>query len=142
MLVKHSLEENILKLNDILCDGSLILTTSNISIKSKNPRMKNKNCINRVALTDRKGNALALLLVKGTAYDTNFLISLMDEAQKIITLPKNFMAHADKGFDSSHNRWQVSLRGGRSDIPLRNHGFVTEYPKTKDSKRPIIEQCI
>ena len=139
LIVKHSVNQGILKLRHLLCDGSLILTTSNISIKSKNPRMKNKNCVNRIVLTDKNGQPIALHLAKGTAHDTNFLIPLVDQLKQHVELPKNFMTHADKGFDSLHNRWQISLRGGRSEIPVRNHGFLVEYPKTKDLKRPIVE---
>src|SRR5690606_6066633 len=110
-----------------------------IAIKSKNPRMKNKNCINRIVLTEKNGQPLALHIAKGTANDTNFMIPLVDQLSQYIELPKGFVAHGDKGFDSLHNRWQISLRGGYAEIPVRNHGFAVEYKKTKDSKRSIVE---
>lgn len=138
-IVKYAGENDMFNVKDILGDGSLILTLSSISTKSKNPRMKNKNCINRLILTDKNGLPLSLLIARGTDNDTNFLIPLIDQAKEIIELPKNFLVHADKGFDSVHNRWQISKRGGRSEIPVRNMGFVTEYPKTKDRKRPMVE---
>jgi transposase len=140
-LIKYADSKRLLSLKDILCDGSLVLTTSSISIKKKNPRVKNKNCINRLILTDKNGLPIALLLAPGTAHDTNFLIPLVDQAQEQIKLPKNFCAHADKGFDSVRNRWQISLRGGKSEIPVRNHGFTIAYPKIRDSIRPIVEHA-
>jgi Putative transposase of IS4/5 family (DUF4096) len=137
----YAAENKILKLKDILCDGSLVLTVSPVSIKRKNPRMKNKNCINRLLSTDRKGAPIALLLANGTAHDSRFLIPLIDQIIKLIELPKQFVAHADKGFDSVHNRWEISNRRGYAEIPIRNHGFTTEYPKSKDVKRQIVEHA-
>jgi hypothetical protein len=140
-IIKYAGTTGIFKVNNILCDGSLVLTVSNISAKSKNPRMKNKNCINRLVLTDKNGLVLALLIEKGTAHDTNFLIPLIDQAKELIELPKYFTAHGDKGFDSLHNRWQISLRGGCSEIPVRNMDYSVDYPKTRDTKRPIVEHA-
>jgi transposase len=141
-IVKYAGSKEILKVNDILGDGSLILTTSNIEIKAKNPRIKNKNCINRLILTDKNGLPISLLLAKGTAHDTNYLIPLIDQIKELIQLPENFTVHADKGFDSISNRWGISLRSGTSVIPVRDIGFDTEYPKCKDKKRPIVEHAL
>jgi hypothetical protein len=132
-------ENDILKLKHLLCDGSLAMTNSKMEIKSKNPRMKNKNCINRVLISDEKGFPLSFMLCKGTANDTNFVIPLLDEVKSKIALPKNFTVHADKGFDSIKNRWQISLREGKSEIPVRNSGYLTTYPVSRDTRRPIVE---
>jgi Putative transposase of IS4/5 family (DUF4096) len=71
-IVQFTDSQKLFNLKDILGDGSLVLTTSNIKIKEKNPRVKNKNCINRLALTDKKGLPIALLIAPGTAHDTRF----------------------------------------------------------------------
>ena len=84
-----------LNTKNVLGDGSLVLTVSSIQIKSKNPRMKSKNCINRLILTDQNGFALSLLIAKGTAHDTTFLIPLIDLASNVVSLPKNFIAHEE-----------------------------------------------
>lgn len=107
-MVKFTKEKQLLNVKNISFDGSLVLTVSSISLKNKNPRMKNKNCLNRLIVCDKKGNPIACLLEKGTAHDTNFLIPLLDQVKSRITLPKNFKGHADKGFDSLSNRWEIS----------------------------------
>lgn len=139
-IIQYASSNNILQLKHLLVDGSLAISLSNIEIKRKNPRMKNKNCVNRLVLTDKQGLPITFLLSLGTANDTKFLIPLIDKARGLINLDKKFIAHADKGFDSSSNRWQIILRNGYPEIPIRNQGFETEYSKTKDPIRPNIER--
>lgn len=138
-LLQYAQTRNVLKLSNLLGDGSLVLTTSSIDHKRKNPRMKNKNCINRLILTDKKGLPIALLISKGTANDTKFLTPLLDQAKANVNLPCKFTVHADKGFDSLSNRLDVSYRGGFAEIPVRNQGFIVELPISRDRKRPIVE---
>ena len=138
-LIRYSDEKGFLQMQNLLGYGSLILTTSSISQKAKNPRMKNKNCLNRLILTDKKGFPISLILSTGVANDTKFLIPLLDKAKKLVNFPEKYTVHADKGFDSMSNRLEIIQRGGFAEIPVRNMGYRVPYPKTKDSKRPIIE---
>lgn len=128
-----------ISLKRLLIDGSLLLTTSPIELKSKNPRMKSKNCVNRLIMTNGKGIPLVLHLAKGTAHDSTFLPELLAQVNDKYSLTKGFYVHGDKGFDSLKNRLFISRMQGLVEIPLRNHGFTIPYPSFKDKKRPIIE---
>jgi len=138
LLAAH--ENKILKLSHILGDGSLAMTQSNIPIKSRNPRIKNKNVINRMILTDKRGTLIGFSLEKGTANDTNFLLPLVDSLQQKIRITRSIV-HADKGFDSLKNRLGLLERGLTPEIPVRRYGYDPKnYPKQKDEKRPLIER--
>lgn len=130
----------ILRLKDLLGDGSLATTVSNISIKSKNPRMKNKNCINKLILADKNGLPLALTIQKGTAHDSQYLIPLLDQALLNIGSLKKGIIHADKGFDSLRNRLEALKRGYFPMIPVINRGYLVRYPIQRDKRRPVIER--
>lgn len=140
MMGEFAVNAGKISLKRLLFDGSLLLTTSSIELKKKNPRHKNKNCINRLIVSNGKGFPLCLLFARGTANDTNFLPPLLTQTMEEFAVSKGFFAHADKGFDSLKNRLFVSQMGGHVEIPVRNHGFTIPYPISRDSKRPAVER--
>lgn len=140
LILNFAVSAKKINLNRLLIDGSLLLTTSNISLKAKNPRHKNKNCINRLVVTNGKGFPLTLLFAKGTANDTTFLPHLINQTLQSFQMPKRFSVHADKGFDSFSNRICIARNGARVMIPLRKHGYTVTVPALKDKTRSAVER--
>ena len=139
-MLKQAQKYGILKLKHILFDGSLTCAFSDVKNAEKNARNRNKRSLNRQLLTDSQSIPLAFILAKGNSHDTSFAIELIDRASEYLKLPHNFYGHGDKGYDSLHNRWQISQRGGIACIPVRNIGYKTKYPKQKDKYRPHVER--
>ena len=116
-------------------DGSLIQCVSGNENSIYNIR-RGKKCVNRLISCDEQGMSLSLIYAKGTANDTNFLIPLLEK----INHNNNFYAHADKGFDSCKNRYEIITRGGIPFIPMRKFNKNINFLKQKDVHRFKVER--
>lgn len=129
-------------LRKILIDGSLTCFSGEKTYAKRNPRNRNKLTINRIISTNGSGIPIDLIIVPGTAHDTNFLQPMLNKIDEKHTLKNNFYVHADKGFDSFKNRRFVSSKGGFPEISLRKMGFQIEFHNPKDRYRWKVERSI
>jgi transposase len=141
-ITKKLLEEGKISLKHILIDGSLTNFLGGGDYAKKNPRNRNKNTLNRIFAVNGQGIPLGLVLAPGTAHDTNFFLRIIEQILKLYQLPKNFIAHGDKGFDSLKNRCGISKQRGISYIPHRNMGYSSTYEPLYDKIRWKVERSI
>lgn len=142
-IIKELINCGKLSLKKILIDGSLTSFHGGGQFAKNNPRNRNKKTINRVISVSSSGIPLSILLVPGTAHDTNFLEHSLDQIDENFKLPKIFSVHADKGFDSFKNRMYVRSKGGFPHIAARKYVQIDQSSiSSKDKHRWKVERSI
>jgi transposase len=129
-----------ISVRNVIFDGSLAQAPRGGKLTKKNPRMRNRCCINRVISVNGSGAPLAAMLVKGTAHDSPFLPILLEKVHETCTLKKNFTGHGDRGFDASTNFCAISKLRGKAQIAVRYRKGDFKMRSNKDSMRWKVER--
>lgn len=134
------LENNVINLNRLLCDGMLCFAPRGGKLAKRNPRVRNKCCVNRLTMSNGSGVPLVAIIAEGTAHDSPYLPLLLSKVHSLKMLPKGFYAHADRGFDAASNVVAVSGFGGTAIIATRYRKNDIKYFSNKDKFRWKIER--